>query len=262
MVDQRRRALLHHELTHIEAWDRTRDDIGRPALQTRHGDWNFDGFHRIVELYGEQSVEYRNLAMIAEMHRQLNLPFGAAAHTDVPGNGIPARSVVGEALTELAEQCGGTVETRADGSVKVTVDADRLGIVRGDEDDDEDEVDPNDFDEDNVHWLANTPAGDVNFKAALRRSDRATLTEALTRKLTAGARKAIVGQIKKLDKGTNGKKPHVSKADELAAAGPVHFTCNSCNLARPLGVHPCPDCLDPEYTLTPGECPVSDPARA
>jgi hypothetical protein len=77
LPDKRRRALLHHELSHIEDWDvedHGTDDLGRPALKARHGDWSFDGFDRILDLYGDQSIEHANLAMIAEKHRQMTLP--------------------------------------------------------------------------------------------------------------------------------------------------------------------------------------------
>jgi hypothetical protein len=75
----RRKALLHHELSHIDLYDGDTDENERPILKSRRGDWDFDGFHEMVQLYGPDSAEAANLAMIAERHRQLGLPFGQAS---------------------------------------------------------------------------------------------------------------------------------------------------------------------------------------
>lgn len=72
---RRRRALLHHELSHIETYDSEDglDDSGRPALKSRHGDWDFDGFVRLVKLYGEDSCERINLTFIQKALNQLEM---------------------------------------------------------------------------------------------------------------------------------------------------------------------------------------------
>ena len=246
MNDRRRLALLHHELTHIDRWepgDKDRDDLGRPALAARHGDWNFDGFHRILDLYGEDSVEHRNLAIIAESHRQLKLPISAVADQ---AEGLLRASLDSDEFRQaVARDLGGTVEAKPDGALVINVpasdDADDMHrqhpvfsprdgapdrLDRFDQlesrppfDDEEDTdvpgsgmspVRPHDdqagatdgFDPDDVHWLANTPCTDVNFRCAINRSSRETLAEALTRKLTRGARQAIERRLRGLDRAT------------------------------------------------------------
>lgn len=69
-------ALIDHELTHImlAEWryvkeeDGTetirfkQDDLGRPKLKIRKGDWNCgDGFARVVERHGDEAVEFLNI---------------------------------------------------------------------------------------------------------------------------------------------------------------------------------------------------------
>jgi hypothetical protein len=103
--EQRRLAVLHHELTHIDTWERgdgDRDDLGRPSLKIRYGDWDFDGFHQMIELYGAFSVESRNLKIIAETHQQLQLPFADMARA-------------------AAAEFGGTARVAADGLVEIRV---------------------------------------------------------------------------------------------------------------------------------------------
>lgn len=81
---RRRKALMHHELSHIAEFDGDRDELTKRAnLVVRNGDWNFDGFHECVELYGEDSAEAANLNMIAERHRQLDLPFGRKSEPEM-----------------------------------------------------------------------------------------------------------------------------------------------------------------------------------
>lgn len=75
---KRRVAVLHHELKHIDDYDGDRDELDRAILGSRKGDFEFDGFHELIEMYGEDSVEVMHLNAIAERHRQLGLPFGQA----------------------------------------------------------------------------------------------------------------------------------------------------------------------------------------
>lgn len=72
LPDRCREALLAHELLHLEVvkdldpspgapWWKT-DDIGRPKLKIRPADWNGgDGWKSIVEHYGQEAIEMRNL---------------------------------------------------------------------------------------------------------------------------------------------------------------------------------------------------------
>lgn len=76
-TDRRRQALLHHEVSHIDLWDGERDEDGRPKLKAAHADWDFDGFHDLLDLYGRDSVEHANFERIARRHEeQLLLRFG------------------------------------------------------------------------------------------------------------------------------------------------------------------------------------------
>jgi hypothetical protein len=71
--DERRMALVDHELTHLELAkvegvlsDGTlkvaRDDLGRPKLRIRKGDWNVgDGFAQVVLRHQDHAIEYLNI---------------------------------------------------------------------------------------------------------------------------------------------------------------------------------------------------------
>lgn len=97
----RRKALLHHELLHIAPYlDGKEDDLGRPVLRTCPGDWEFDGFHELVEIYGSDAAEYRNLAAIAEKHRQLKLPWSLPADDD--GERTALKAEINEAFRVAA----------------------------------------------------------------------------------------------------------------------------------------------------------------
>lgn len=69
-TDRRRRAVLFHELKHLELVTKglddgrevvALDDCGRPKLKLTPGDWVAgDGFHDVVEEFGEDALEYEN----------------------------------------------------------------------------------------------------------------------------------------------------------------------------------------------------------
>jgi hypothetical protein len=75
MDERGRLALIDHELSHIQPIPKTDaelkkdpstpwrlDDIGRPRLRSRKGDWNAgDGFKEVVERHGENAAEFTNL---------------------------------------------------------------------------------------------------------------------------------------------------------------------------------------------------------
>lgn len=71
-------ALVDHELTHLELamkkvkpakgskappdYVLARDDLGRPKLKTRLGDWSAgDGFREVVQRHGDYAPEYENI---------------------------------------------------------------------------------------------------------------------------------------------------------------------------------------------------------
>ncbi|WP_020472457.1 putative metallopeptidase [Zavarzinella formosa] len=71
-----RAALIDHELTHLDLVIKEeklsgnrilqRDDIGRPKLKLRKGDWNGgDGFREVVMRHGEAAIEYANAVAVA-----------------------------------------------------------------------------------------------------------------------------------------------------------------------------------------------------
>ena len=65
-------ALVDHELTHLrvclndddESPEKYKlDDLGRPKLKTRPGDWNAgDGFKEVVARHGDYAAEFENLS--------------------------------------------------------------------------------------------------------------------------------------------------------------------------------------------------------
>jgi len=72
---RRQRALLHHELSHVEVYDPEdgTDDLDRPVLKSRYGDWDNDGFYQLAKLYGEDSCERINLAIVQEALNQMEM---------------------------------------------------------------------------------------------------------------------------------------------------------------------------------------------
>lgn len=74
MTDRHHRAVIDHELSHLVRVANTKadaeegdvpwatDDLGRPKLKTRNGDWAAgDGFAAVVARHGEFAAEYLNL---------------------------------------------------------------------------------------------------------------------------------------------------------------------------------------------------------
>lgn len=72
MSERHREATLFHELEHLVRVERKKpeegepawatDDIGRPKLKTRPGDWDSgDGFVRCIQVYGDHAVEFSNI---------------------------------------------------------------------------------------------------------------------------------------------------------------------------------------------------------
>lgn len=72
---KQRLAVLHHELSHIAVWGGKTDADDRPKLKIQHADFDFDGFHAVIDTYGADAVEAVNLKRVIEDHRQLFLPF-------------------------------------------------------------------------------------------------------------------------------------------------------------------------------------------
>ena len=71
------RAIIDHEASHVicsrdEDGAPKSDDIGRPVLKTRPGDWDFDGFAAVVKRHGEDSIEIMSLKTVMERFVQPN----------------------------------------------------------------------------------------------------------------------------------------------------------------------------------------------
>jgi hypothetical protein len=58
--DRSRRAMLDHELSHLEV-DGGADSAGRPKLNMRHHDWELHGFRGVVDRWGVDAVELSQL---------------------------------------------------------------------------------------------------------------------------------------------------------------------------------------------------------
>ena len=80
----RRRAVLDHELTHVEI---VRDEEGviklddccRPRLKLRPDDWCINGFEVIAKRWGESAIEVESARKIADEYGQLLFSFMAKA---------------------------------------------------------------------------------------------------------------------------------------------------------------------------------------
>lgn len=79
---RRQLALLHHELSHIDRYDGVIDDGGWARLQSRPGDFEFDGFHEVMQIYGDDAPEQRNINGILEVQRQARFDFVPDATTE------------------------------------------------------------------------------------------------------------------------------------------------------------------------------------
>ena len=119
LSEQRRRALVHHELCHIDHWSGDRDNDSRPLLKARQGDWDFDGFHEVLSLYGAESFEASHLNVIAETHRQLDLPFrtadpAAEARTETEAETeAPAPALKPKRTRKAAEESGESIAAQS-----------------------------------------------------------------------------------------------------------------------------------------------------
>jgi hypothetical protein len=120
-----RLACLDHELTHLEVvTDKesgvvVTDDLGRPKLRTRKGDWNGgDGFAEVVERHGDSAIEFYNALKAygrakAAAARKPSLTDGAGEGSaggidtitiEVPGE--KAVTITPGQLEELADKAG------------------------------------------------------------------------------------------------------------------------------------------------------------
>lgn len=69
-----RRALLDHELHHIEVDQAKRDDLGRPVLRLRKHDVQIGWFAIIAERHGDFSIERQQARDIYDRHGQAFWP--------------------------------------------------------------------------------------------------------------------------------------------------------------------------------------------
>jgi hypothetical protein len=78
--ENRQRAVLDHELTHIEVCRDEDgavklDDCHRPKLKMRPDDWNINGFQEIAQRYKEDSIEVGAARAMADKYGQLLFPW-------------------------------------------------------------------------------------------------------------------------------------------------------------------------------------------
>ena len=93
MSPARRRALIDHELTHLEVQtdDDGRpklDDAGRPKLRMRLHDWQLGGFEDVAERHGSNAPEVVEFRRVLEASRQLLLPWGDDMAGPGPGDAV------------------------------------------------------------------------------------------------------------------------------------------------------------------------------
>jgi hypothetical protein len=88
------RALLHHELEHIAIWENERGDDGRPMLKSRNADFQFDGFHEIIERYGADACEALNVERVIARHQGV-FAFDAEPETEPSSTGPAVAEAVG-----------------------------------------------------------------------------------------------------------------------------------------------------------------------
>ncbi len=80
---ERRLAILHHELHHLELklddeGQVRSDDLGRPLLKLKPHDFQMGGFYQIVKLHWAQAVEGQAVALAARELRQLDFDWDKA----------------------------------------------------------------------------------------------------------------------------------------------------------------------------------------
>lgn len=82
MNDERRNALIDHELEHLELALKkgaiSFDDIGRPKLKIRHHDIDVGWFKSIAERHGKESIEIQQAHEIYAENQQLLFNFGGS----------------------------------------------------------------------------------------------------------------------------------------------------------------------------------------
>lgn len=102
-TDEERRALVDHELTHLEPQidaDKVAqtDDIGRPKLKARLHDWQLGGFREVVKRHGAHSFDQQQVDRLVESHGQYLFPYMA------PGSGKPGKPESGAVGTRGADE--------------------------------------------------------------------------------------------------------------------------------------------------------------
>jgi len=85
---EQRRALLHHELTHIDIeridGEVKHDSAGRPVVAMRPHDFEVGGFHEVIDIYGIAAMEARMLVAAAKPYaEQMEFAFGDGTKTRV-----------------------------------------------------------------------------------------------------------------------------------------------------------------------------------
>lgn len=80
--EEEKRALLDHELTHIQVKDEV-DPGGRPEIAMRKHDWQFGWFDSVAQRHGGASFEVKQIREWLENARQMWLPFDGEPEAQV-----------------------------------------------------------------------------------------------------------------------------------------------------------------------------------
>jgi hypothetical protein len=74
MNEARRRALIDHEMEHLE-YTGERDDLDRPKLAMRLHDYYVSGFASVAKRHGPQSIECQHVSDLLAEHEQVLFPW-------------------------------------------------------------------------------------------------------------------------------------------------------------------------------------------
>lgn len=132
LTDRQRRALLHHELHHLEVRhdkddEIKRDTAGRPVLALREHDFEVGWFHDIAALYGEDSGEVMQARTLLRQKGQTYFDFDGKGSQPLAALQALASPLAG--MHELVKKGDGlesiTISSPGRGGVKI----DKTGIT-------------------------------------------------------------------------------------------------------------------------------------
>jgi hypothetical protein len=104
---ENRLAVIDHELCHLALVRKDGrvqyDDLGRPRLRLRHGDWDVgDGFAEVVQRHGIHAQEYRNMESLQRAVDRAMTERMATLFDDLNGGGDDAHASAAPSTQEDA----------------------------------------------------------------------------------------------------------------------------------------------------------------